>query len=268
MSTLDFPHTTYLGPPIDDAGIIGRLPSEYAAFLEHSNGVIAYSGGLHIRGACLDPAWHSIRAALDGPDAIPRLFASVTESDTPFAQEVCGDQFVLRGDIVHRLAAETGELQSLEATFGRFLEQVLADPVRVLGLEPLLGFLQQGGRLEPGQLLSVYPPFWTTAASEGVTLTAVAVADRLEFLASFAARVAEVPAGTPVETRVLQPVQRRIVGFHQDEEQHWVADLDCGHPHHVRHDPPWQVRPWVITPEGRTSHLGTVLVCARCADGS
>ena len=57
---------------------------------------------------------------------------------------------------------------------------------------------------------------------------------------------------------------RRIIGFHQDAEQHWVADLECGHTQHVRHDPPWQVRPWVITVEGRTSRLGTTLECLLC----
>jgi hypothetical protein len=59
-------------------------------------------------------------------------------------------------------------------------------------------------------------------------------------------------------------VQRRIVGFHQDEEQHWVAELECGHTQHVRHDPPWQLRPWVTSPEAREAHLGMVLECRLC----
>lgn len=61
---------------------------------------------------------------------------------------------------------------------------------------------------------------------------------------------------------------RRIVGFHQDLEQHWVADLECGHTQHVRHDPPWQQRPWVVTEEGRRSFLGTTLQCVLCADSA
>jgi hypothetical protein len=40
-------------------------------------------------------------------------------------------------------------------------------------------------------------------------------------------------------------MERRIVGFHQDDERHWVAELECGHNQHVRHHPPWTVRPWV-----------------------
>jgi hypothetical protein len=61
-------------------------------------------------------------------------------------------------------------------------------------------------------------------------------------------------------------IPRRIVGYHLDEEQHWVAELECGHGQHVRHDPPWQSRPWVITEAGRASHLGTTLYCVLCLE--
>jgi hypothetical protein len=59
-------------------------------------------------------------------------------------------------------------------------------------------------------------------------------------------------------------IERAIIGFHQDEEGHWVADLECGHTHHVRHMPPWQNRPWVLTKEGRDRFLGERLRCVVC----
>jgi hypothetical protein len=59
-------------------------------------------------------------------------------------------------------------------------------------------------------------------------------------------------------------VKRRITGFHQDDERHWVAELECGHNQHVRHDPPWQQRPWVLTEEGRRSRAGETLNCVIC----
>ena len=62
-------------------------------------------------------------------------------------------------------------------------------------------------------------------------------------------------------------MKQAIVAFHQDEEGHWVADLACGHSQHVRHDPPWQVRPWVTTQSGRDSFLGATLDCVRCDRG-
>jgi hypothetical protein len=55
-----------------------------------------------------------------------------------------------------------------------------------------------------------------------------------------------------------------ITGFHQDAEQQWVAELECGHTQHLRHTPPWQVRRWVLTAEGRASHLATYLRCPFC----
>jgi len=46
-----------------------------------------------------------------------------------------------------------------------------------------------------------------------------------------------------------------------------VAELECGHRQHVRHDPPWQLRPWVTTAAGRAAYLGVELRCVLCAAG-
>lgn len=59
-------------------------------------------------------------------------------------------------------------------------------------------------------------------------------------------------------------LNQRINGYHQDSESHWVAELECGHAQHVRHDPPWMERPWVTTPEGRATRLGHFLNCVKC----
>lgn len=62
-------------------------------------------------------------------------------------------------------------------------------------------------------------------------------------------------------------MQQSITGFHRDEEDHWVAQLACGHCQHVRHDPPWVNRPWVITAEGRATMIGVALACKKCDRG-
>ncbi len=59
-------------------------------------------------------------------------------------------------------------------------------------------------------------------------------------------------------------MQQPIVGYHKDEENHWVAELACGHNQHVRHNPPWVERPWVITEMGRAAMLGEPLNCKKC----
>lgn len=60
------------------------------------------------------------------------------------------------------------------------------------------------------------------------------------------------------------PVKRAIVGYHRDEENDWVAELDCHHNQHVRNRPPFTNRPWVETREGRDARLGSMLDCVLC----
>ena len=55
-----------------------------------------------------------------------------------------------------------------------------------------------------------------------------------------------------------------IIGFRQDEEGAFVAELACGHAQHVRHRPPLESRPWVTTEEGRRAFVGSTLPCTLC----
>lgn len=63
-------------------------------------------------------------------------------------------------------------------------------------------------------------------------------------------------------------MKQPIIGYHQDEEGHWVAQLSCGHNQHVRHQPPWVNRPWVVTGIGRREMLGFRLNCVKCEEGA
>jgi hypothetical protein len=63
-------------------------------------------------------------------------------------------------------------------------------------------------------------------------------------------------------------MQQAITGYHKDEEDHWVAQLACGHNQHVRHDPPWQSRPWVQEEAGRRAMLGFELNCVKCDENA
>jgi hypothetical protein len=62
-------------------------------------------------------------------------------------------------------------------------------------------------------------------------------------------------------------IKRAITGFHTDEQGDWVAELDCGHGQHVRHRPPWQLRPWVTSATGRARRIGQRLRCKKCERG-
>jgi hypothetical protein len=57
----------------------------------------------------------------------------------------------------------------------------------------------------------------------------------------------------------------RLLDFHQDVDGHWVANLSCGHTQHLRHQPPWQNRPWVLAAKQRQARLGELFPCGWCA---
>ena len=59
-------------------------------------------------------------------------------------------------------------------------------------------------------------------------------------------------------------MRRAMVGFEQDEHGDWVALLECGPRQHVRHRPPWQERPWVLSADGRQGRVGQSLECSPC----
>lgn len=62
-------------------------------------------------------------------------------------------------------------------------------------------------------------------------------------------------------------MEQPIIGYDRDELGDWRAILACGHRQHVRHNPPFVNRPWVLTEEGRRRFLGAPLDCVRCDDG-
>ena len=190
---------TFTGPAIDDADTFARLPKGLANLLQQSNGFVQFHGGLHVRGACLAPAWHSLRDAWLGDDAFQHLYPDVSPNDIPFAEDCMGDQFLLRDGMVWRLYGETGELEPLEATFKEFFDNVQEDPGEHLGLHPLLQFQREGGNLQPGQLLSAVPPFCLEQSEDGVSLSAVPSLDRRRFLADLARQMREAPDGAKVK---------------------------------------------------------------------
>ena len=78
-------------------------------------------------------------------------------------------------------------------------------------------------------------------------------------------RLADIKRNTvEINATKLPGMMQKIVDFHMNESRDWVADLECGHQQHVRHDPPWTHRHWVTTPQGRLEHVGQELNCVAC----
>lgn len=202
---MDLSNITYQGPEYQaDQEIESLLPDNLLSLLKQINGFIQFGGGLHVRGLCNEPEWHSLRSALFGENAIHKLYPSVEKSDIPFAQDCVADQFLLRDRTVYKLFAETGELESLDFGLGSFLSAASADPVEFLGLEPLLQLQNQEQHLEPGQVIHVYPPFCTEEAKNGVSLKPVSTTEAIAFLSGFSKQINTVGNGGKIEIRVTE----------------------------------------------------------------
>jgi hypothetical protein len=146
---------SWVGPAIDDHGTLMALPADLRALLESRNGFIAHQGGLHVRGACREPRWHSLGYWWRADDALHRLFTAVHETDVPFAQDAFGNQFLLRDGEVHRLVAREGMLERLGMGLGGFLHAAERDAEGFLSLLPLSRFVADGAQLGPGELLDI-----------------------------------------------------------------------------------------------------------------
>lgn len=200
---LDLPHLTYSGPPIDDAAMLDRLPPGLRGALASRNGCVAYRGVLHVRGACLDPPWHSLRSAIEGPGSILALYPDLPADGIPFAEDAFGDQFLLRAGRVWHLTGETGELAEVAPSLEDFFDGVLADLAGVLGYEPQQAAGLVGGELAAGTLISVYPPFVTDAGDAGRSFRAIDALEVRASLAAFAAQIRDLPDGATVQIRVV-----------------------------------------------------------------
>jgi hypothetical protein len=191
-----FEKVTYHLKEIDDPETFERLPLEMQTFLQQVNGMVALGGGIHFRGCCLSPSWHSIREAWMGECAFHKDYDCIRSSDIPFAQDCMGDQFFWRDGQVIRLLSETDELELLHVGFNGFLRNVQEDPVNYLKLKPLQEFEgEQQKALKPGQLLNVYPPYCLQEKNDKYRLKAVSVEDRLDFLADLARKIRNLPRG-------------------------------------------------------------------------
>lgn len=175
---------TYTGDDLDDPDTLARLPPLLAEILGASNGLVAYRGGFHLRGACRAPAWHALATVWDGDQSLHAVYDEVDPDDIPFAQDALGDQYLLRAGRVHRLWSESGDVRPLHIDLGHFLTLVAAVPYQALDIQPFERFIEAGGNLKPGELLRADPPFCLKKEDEEVTLEAVPAGQRLFSLAA------------------------------------------------------------------------------------
>ena len=202
---MNLEHITYTGSEFDESSkIIEKLPDNLVSLLKQINGFIQYGGGLHLRGVCNEPEWHSIENMMIGPFSLHNSYPAITDTDIPFAEDCVGDQFLLRNRNVIKLFSETGEVEEYGFGLATFLDNASENPVEFLGMEPLLQLQNEGGGLEPSELIHVYPPFCTKEAENGVSLRAVSSSEVLLYLADFSKQISGLGEGEQIEVKLVE----------------------------------------------------------------
>ena len=201
---IDLSQASFVGPKYDDDRTLA-IPPDMRDLLRLANGFILFGGGLHLRGVCEISDWHSLLRVWTGEDALGNLYPSVHPDDIPFGENSLGDQFLLRAGSVMRLFGETGEIESVGLDLHGFLDLVSENSGELLSLSLLRQFESEYGPLEPGRLLSVYPPLCTREAAAGVSLRAIPTLERIRFLADFASQISSVRDDTTVQFNVRPP---------------------------------------------------------------
>ena len=184
---MDFKGVIYIeNQDITDEETFEFLPEDLAAFYENVNGIVAFQGGLQIRGCVQEPAWNSLYEAWKGDYAFYKTYTNMHKDDIPFAQDCMGDQYFLRDEIVWILQTETGDVYDLEIDFIDFIEEAIEDPVEFLSLHPLVQYLNEEGELKPGQLLSCLPAICEEVAEDvEYIMKPVSVDERLAWLSAY-----------------------------------------------------------------------------------
>jgi hypothetical protein len=130
-----------------------------------------------------------------GPARLNFGYPELRKTDVPLAEDCMGDQFLLRDESVIRLTAETGEVEMLGISMWEFLRCAQKDPVEFLQLHPLIQLHNEGGKLQPGELLNAAPPFVFKESANGVSLKAVPAFEQRSFLHTLYAGLKDIPDG-------------------------------------------------------------------------
>jgi hypothetical protein len=192
---MELPGITWTTEEMDDSEILSELPADLVTVLCEKNGFILHDGALHVRGACLVPEWHSLRAAMHGPNAFHVFYDDVRPADIPFAEDQLGDQYLIRDGVILRLSAETGEVEYLVENLEGFFRRV-SDNIE--------GFLNVGldHKLQPRQLLHIHPPLCFQESGKDAFLRALPASEVILSHADLARQIKNIPDGGHVRIEI------------------------------------------------------------------
>ena len=187
----------FTAPPFDETALPANLraPATLMQLLRRRNGGYFYGGALHVFGACRTPAFHGL-VPWNAPEAWRGPYGDGVDGLTFFAEDAFGDQFA-RDETgkVFVLRAEQGVVEELADDFDQWLLMAVEAPDELLGRGTFVRWVQAHGHLPHGSQLQAFPPFIFAEDADDVQLEAVDALDNMQFHATLAETIANLPEG-------------------------------------------------------------------------
>ena len=187
---------TFAAPGAADE-IDPRLPDALRAALAQHDGFIVDDGAFHMRGVgASHPSWHRLDGCVVGDGGVFDVYDVLEPGDVAFAQNMLGDQFILRGEAVYFLDAEVGELERVSGTLQAFLGSVNDEGDNLP---------RYGGRapLELGDLMHAHPPFCCVTDSGAYSLRPTGADELHRFHAELYIQMRDLPDGAQLSFEII-----------------------------------------------------------------
>ncbi|WP_315921076.1 hypothetical protein [Mesorhizobium sp. SP-1A] len=115
------------------------------------------------------------------------------------ALDVFGDFFVRSGGKIYFIRTETGKIEETWSSYDDWLKAVIDNPDEVVGLEFLLAWEEENGRLPDGHRLTPKVPFILGGTYDFDNIVACPLAHIMQLRTALATQLVDVPDGGRVK---------------------------------------------------------------------
>jgi hypothetical protein len=178
----------------------------HAQQLEHiltrRNGFFAFEGALHVFPATAAPAEYTLED-WNAPDVWRDAYGHLAEDGLYFAEDVFGNQFLLRDSKVHGFDAETAETTLIADDLEGWAAALLAEYDSLTGYPLAHEWQLRNGPVPAGHRLVPKRPFVIGGGYEVDNLRAVPVVRGMRWRGEIARQLVDLPDGESVKIKSL-----------------------------------------------------------------
>jgi hypothetical protein len=180
----------------------GWFDAGHRELLGAHDGLIAWGGGLRCFGVTSGTlpdvaSWNS-------EDGWRSAYRTLAEGLFAFAEDVFGNQFCYEQQRIVRLQAETGDREFMADSFEDWIQAILSDPDKELGLWLLREWRSTGNTVQPGEHLCPKLPFVTGGPFETSNLHVLDRQESMVFKGDFAWQIRNVPPGGKIRMTITE----------------------------------------------------------------